>query len=142
MRTPDASSRNICKRHLRHFGFGRIAEGWIKSAKRKRFAELQRESYRRNYEKNYPRYLTNARNWRARKKLADGSHSSEEVQQMVRDQGCVCAYCEFPLNVSYHVDHMTPLSRGGRNDWTNLAITCGNCNLSKGSMTLEEVFAE
>jgi 5-methylcytosine-specific restriction endonuclease McrA len=106
-----------------------------------RFAELQRESYRRNYEKNYPRYLTNARNWRARKKLADGSHTSEEVQQMVRDQGGVCAYCELSLNGSYHVDHMIPLSRGGRNDWTNLAITCGNCNLSKGSMTLEEFFA-
>jgi 5-methylcytosine-specific restriction endonuclease McrA len=105
-----------------------------------RFAELQRESYRRNYEKNYPRYLTNARNRRARKKLADGSHTSKEVRQMVRDQGGVCAYCESSLSGSYHVDHMIPLSRGGRNDWTNLAIACRNCNLSKGSMTVEEFF--
>jgi 5-methylcytosine-specific restriction endonuclease McrA len=105
-----------------------------------RFAELQRESYRRNYEKNYPRYLTNARNRRARKKLADGSHTSKEVRQMVRDQGGVCAYCESSLSGSYHVDHMIPLSRGGRNDWTNLAIVCRNCNLSKGSMTVEEFF--
>ena len=50
-----------------------------------RFAELQKVSYRRNYEKNYPRYLTNSRNWRARRNLADGSHTSEEVRQMVRD---------------------------------------------------------
>ena len=105
-----------------------------------RFAELQRESYRRNYEKNYSRYLTNARNWRARRSLADGSHTREEVQQMVRDQGRICAYCEASLNGSYHVDHMIPLSRGGRNDWTNLAIACENCNLSKGSMTVEEFF--
>ncbi len=103
-----------------------------------RFAELQRESYRRNYSKNYPRYLTNARNRRARKKLADGSHTSEEVRQMVRDQRGVCAYCESSFSGSYHVDHMIPLSRGGCNDWTNLAITCGDCNRSKGSMTVEE----
>jgi 5-methylcytosine-specific restriction endonuclease McrA len=105
-----------------------------------RFAELQRESYRRSYEKNYPRYLTNARNWRARRKLADGSHTSEEVQQMLEDQGRLCAYCESPLNGHYHVDHMLPLSRGGRNDWTNLAVTCRICNLSKGSVTAEEFF--
>ena len=65
----------------------------------KRFAELQRKSYRRNYEKKYPRYFTNTRNnWRARKKLADGSHTSEEVQQMVGDRGGVCAYCGSFLN--------------------------------------------
>jgi 5-methylcytosine-specific restriction endonuclease McrA len=103
-----------------------------------RFAKRQRESYRKNYEKNYPRYLTNARNWRARRRLADGSHTSEEVHDMVRDQGSVCAYCESSLNGSYHVDHMIPLSHGGRNDWTNLAIVCGNCNLSKVSMTVEK----
>ena len=72
--------------------------------------------------------------------LADGSHSSEEVRAMLRDQGAVCAYCMAPLDGGYHVDHMIPLSRGGRNDWTNLAITCGACNLSKGTMTVEELF--
>lgn len=54
-------------------------------------AEFQKESYKRNYEKNYPRYLINARNRRARRNLADGSHTGEEVHQMVRDQGRVCA---------------------------------------------------
>jgi 5-methylcytosine-specific restriction endonuclease McrA len=106
-----------------------------------RFAQVQRESYRRNYAKNYPRYLANARNRRARTLLADGSHTSEEVREMRRDQGGVCAYCTAPLSGSYHVDHMLPLSRGGRNDWTNLAITCGSCNLAKGSMTVEEFLA-
>jgi hypothetical protein len=61
-----------------------------------RFAKLQRESYRRNYEKNYPRYLTNARDRRARIVLADGSHTSEEVQEIG-----VCAYCESSLSGSY-----------------------------------------
>jgi 5-methylcytosine-specific restriction endonuclease McrA len=59
---------------------------------------------------------------------------------MLRDQGAVCAYCTMSLNGGYHVDHMIPLSRGGRNDWTNLAISCRACNLSKGSITVEEFF--
>ena len=53
----------------------------------------------------------------------------------------VCAYCTTALNGGYHVDRMVPLSRGGCNDWTNLAITCGRCNLAKGSMTVEEFLA-
>jgi 5-methylcytosine-specific restriction endonuclease McrA len=105
-----------------------------------RYAELQRESYSKHYAKNYPRYLANARNWRARKKLADGVHTSGEIDKMVRDQGGVCAYCKTALDGSYHVDHMIPLTRGGRNDWSNLAITCGGCNRSKGAMTAEEFF--
>jgi hypothetical protein len=63
-----------------------------------RYAKLQRESYRKHYAKNY---------------LADGVHTSEEIDQMVRDQKDVCAYCESALNGNYHVDHMIPLSRGG-----------------------------
>jgi 5-methylcytosine-specific restriction endonuclease McrA len=57
---------------------------------------------------------------------------------MVQDQQDVCAYCESALNRNYHVDHMIPLSREGRNDWSNLAVTCGSCNRSKGTMTVEE----
>jgi 5-methylcytosine-specific restriction endonuclease McrA len=105
---------------------------------RERFAQVQRESYSRNYAKNYARYLANARNRRARASLADGSHTSAEVRQMLSDQGGVCAYCTAVLNGGYHVDHMVPLSRSGCNDWTNLAITCESCNLAKGSMTIEE----
>ncbi len=45
---------------------------------------------------------------------------------MIQDQSGVCAYCESTLNGNYHVDHMIPLSRGGRNTWSNLAITCGD----------------
>ncbi len=60
---------------------------------------------------------------------------------MLRDQGGVCAYCSAALNGGYHLDHMVPISRGGRNDWTNLAIACGRCNPAKSSMTAEEFLA-
>jgi hypothetical protein len=32
------------------------------------------------------------------------------------------------------------LGRGGRNDWTNLAVAGGGCNRSKGMMAAEEFF--
>ena len=75
---------------------------------------------------------------RARELNAEGSYTPEEVWQMVDDQDGLCAYCETPLFGRYHIDHMIPLSRGGRNDWTNLAISCPECNFRKNARTAEE----
>ena len=57
---------------------------------------------------------------------------------MHSDQDGLCDYCERQLNGSYDVDHIVPLSRGGRNDWTNLAVVCEWCNNSKNAKTAEE----
>lgn len=54
---------------------------------------------------------------------------------MLESQEHLCAYCERPLMGSFHVDHMIAISRGGRNDWSNLAITCDACNRSKHTKT-------
>lgn len=69
---------------------------------------------------------------------ARGSHTDSEVWQLAESQHWLCAYCEVPLFGRFHTDHMVPLSRGGSNDWTNLAITCPACNVSKGTKTAEE----
>ena len=42
------------------------------------------------------------------------------------------------LNGYCHVEHMTPLSRGGAHDWFNIALACPTCNLRKNAKTLEE----
>lgn len=77
---------------------------------------------------------------RARKRTAlkPPSWSWQEVAQMYHDQNGVCAYCESPLFTDFHVEHMIPLSRGGANDWTNIAISCPSCNLRKADKTVEE----
>jgi hypothetical protein len=36
------------------------------------------------------------------------------------------------------VDHVIPLSRGGTDDWDNLAPACRWCNMEKGDFTPEE----
>lgn len=46
-----------------------------------------------------------------------------------------CAYCNEP---SEHIDHIIPLSRGGRHSIGNLTGACKPCNLSKGSKFITE----
>ena len=36
------------------------------------------------------------------------------------------------------LDHVIPKSRGGGNEWTNLATSCFKCNLRKGNRTPDE----
>jgi 5-methylcytosine-specific restriction endonuclease McrA len=50
----------------------------------------------------------------------------------------VCEFCGKELGFDYHLEHLTPLSRGGSNDIKNLGISCEKCNLTKSSKTVEE----
>lgn len=48
-----------------------------------------------------------------------------------------CAYCA-RSGQKLTVDHVMPLSRGGRHCIANLVPACANCNQKKGSMTVVE----
>ena len=50
-----------------------------------------------------------------------------------------CQYCgEEPGVRELNVDHVLPRSRGGRDSWDNLVISCRPCNLRKGKRTPAE----
>ncbi|HEX3597588.1 MAG TPA: HNH endonuclease [Polyangiaceae bacterium] len=50
-----------------------------------------------------------------------------------------CQYCgEEPGVRELNVDHVMPRSRGGRDSWDNLVISCRRCNLRKGKRTPDE----
>jgi 5-methylcytosine-specific restriction endonuclease McrA len=49
-----------------------------------------------------------------------------------------CVYCDIECCDSWHLEHLTPISRGGTNDYDNLAISCPRCNLEKGVKTVDE----
>lgn len=83
-----------------------------------------------------------SRTRRARILGSVGTHTTEDILQMVRDQHGLCAYCECQLEGGYEVDHMVPLSRGGSDSWENLAIACPPCNRSKNAKTVEEFIAK
>jgi 5-methylcytosine-specific restriction endonuclease McrA len=57
---------------------------------------------------------------------------------LLRD-GYQCQYCGTEPGVrELNVDHVLPRSRGGRDVWENLVISCRSCNLKKGKNTPEE----
>jgi len=49
-----------------------------------------------------------------------------------------CEYCDHVCSDDWHLEHKTPLSRGGDNERENLCISCPACNLKKWTKTDEE----
>lgn len=79
---------------------------------------------------------------RARNKNAEGTYTDSDIQRLFDEQEGRCCYCGITLfwSIPYdiHIDHIQPLARGGTNYPDNLALSCADCNLSKGDKTLEE----
>ena len=61
-----------------------------------------------------------------------------EIHRTVRARdGAKCIYCG-DTEGPFHLDHLWPVSKGGRNEATNIVTACATCNLSKGSKSLRE----
>jgi 5-methylcytosine-specific restriction endonuclease McrA len=80
------------------------------------------------------------RNYRARKNQAEGSHTAEDVANIISKQNNLCFWCNTKLE-KIHIDHIIPLIKGGRNDASNLVASCPSCNCSKGAKLPEEFLA-
>jgi 5-methylcytosine-specific restriction endonuclease McrA len=56
--------------------------------------------------------------------------------------GFICCYCGRDLKgakpCEINLDHLTPRSKGGDNDATNLITACKSCNSSRGNKSLED----
>ena len=50
--------------------------------------------------------------------------------------GCSCKYCE--TRAALTIDHVLPLSKGGKWVWENLVTACTKCNGKKGSKSLKQ----
>ena len=51
----------------------------------------------------------------------------------------ICQYCGKKFKTEeLNIDHVVPLSRGGKHTWSNVVCSCISCNLRKGSKTLSE----
>ncbi len=75
---------------------------------------------------------------RARKRNAEGSFTAEDIKDLYATQGGRCYYCSVEIENGYHIEHMVPLSRGGRNDVSNICLACAPCNLRKHTQTATE----
>lgn len=75
---------------------------------------------------------------RARVASAPGEHTQQDVRRQYARQHGLCYYCMAPLGASYHVEHKTPLCRGGSNGPENICCACPSCNLRKATKTEAE----
>jgi 5-methylcytosine-specific restriction endonuclease McrA len=58
---------------------------------------------------------------------------------LFRRDANLCMYCGQHFRTSELTrDHITPISRGGRDAWTNVVTACRRCNNHKGGRTPEE----
>lgn len=62
---------------------------------------------------------------------------SQAVAQRVELKNYPCVYCGEYAEIM-HIDHATPLSKGGLDVAGNLLSSCQNCNLRKHTKTAEE----
>lgn len=76
-------------------------------------------------------------NYRARKSGAMGRLSKGLRVRLFDSQGGRCAACGTTGSISgyygLHLDHITPLARGGANEDDNVQLLCQPCNTTKGA---------
>ena len=53
-----------------------------------------------------------------------------------------CTYCGTAKAERHELDHIVPRSRGGTNRVSNLVVSCQDCNIAKGNMSVEEFLAD
>ncbi len=69
---------------------------------------------------------------------APGYHNESDIQIIRNLLNDECFYCGKALHGGGHLDHMTPLMRGGSNWPENLVVACVKCNLDKHAKTAGE----
>ena len=117
-------------------------EHYAKNAERekadsKRYRELNHE---RTLETQRLWKINNPEKWRvawtnakSRRRGAEGKFSQQDVIDLMTSQKGQCVYCKEDIKAKYHIDHITPISRGGTNYRNNLQLLCPFCNISKNN---------
>jgi 5-methylcytosine-specific restriction endonuclease McrA len=63
-----------------------------------------------------------------------GSFTARDIVNLYQVQRGLCVLCGVDLRLTrYHVDHIRPIAKGGRNTKENLQLLCPRCNLRKGA---------
>ena len=56
--------------------------------------------------------------------------------------GRKCAYCGNARAERYELDHVMPKSRGGTDRVSNLVVSCQDCNIAKGNLSVKEFLSD
>ena len=80
---------------------------------------------------------TSVRNRRARLKAGGVLSKFIEKHLMVFQNG-KCPVCKCDITKRFHLDHIVPVSKGGKNEDSNVQLLCPPCNQSKGGKMPEQ----
>lgn len=95
-----------------------------------------KESIRSWFKNNPGKIKEYGQNRRARLLSAEGTFSDKEWEELLRKYDYSCLKCG-RKDVKLTLDHVVPLSEGGRNSIDNIQPLCGACNSSKGTKTID-----
>lgn len=72
--------------------------------------------------------------------MADRKQISKKIRfEVFKRDGFKCQYCGASApDIILHVDHIKPVSKGGKNTITNLITACSGCNLGKSDIELTD----
>lgn len=104
------------------------------SAKWRRNNPEKRKEIVRRWARNNPeKVLATLRRRRARLRGSNGSHTQEDLDEILRLQRHRCAHCRSRFNKQLPptLDHIVALLNGGANDRRNLQFLCRSCNSAK-----------
>lgn len=136
-RRDKVSDRNFCSINCASGHRGAQPSVWGKTFDREKRREYFREYTAKNKEKlfalsaKWARENRNKRNRLQQLRRGSGSITQSEWDSLFVRAGRMCAACGGTEKLQ--VDHIVPISRGGRTELGNLQILCRRCNISKGA---------
>ena len=92
-------------------------------------------AYKRKWRKNNPQKTISELAKYRDKKLQNGVYKILQ-KEIIKLKNSDCFYCGSKSKIT--LDHVIPVSRGGRHSIGNLVSACGSCNSSKGNKLIRE----
>lgn len=110
-------------------------KGGISATVQRRIADGRANDSVKRYRKNNPERV---REWSAtRLKNKTGRLPRGTVSAKLQAQNYLCVICNTSVAEKYHVDHIFPLSKGGKHEPSNIQILCPSCNVRKSNKILD-----
>lgn len=104
-----------------------------------RVRKMRLEAMKRYLKSEKGRIYTRLRNVLRR---ASGDITRSTIVGLFEESRGHCFYCGGHLKKGFEIDHVMPICKGGKSIWSNLVVTCVECNRKKSSKTGERYLSE